>query len=183
MERAEATEHFDRDEAALIREQVNRITSSSGFIRSARLQRFLRFVVEASLMPNAPPPKEYLISVSVYDRGRDYDPKEEPVARNEARRLRQKLQQYYETEGRQDRVLIEVPSGGYVPKFEIRSPKLVTLTQPVLVPSAEPAPSLESQNGLSPEQITDAGGAPIGTPRWSPTGEEIAFDTVRDGYS
>ena len=40
--------------------------------------------------------------------------------RVEAGRLRSRLREYYDTEGREDRVLIELPKGGYLPAFTFR---------------------------------------------------------------
>src|SRR5215469_17777684 len=123
----------DRNNSALIRDQLQRIFQSAIFARAERLQRFLRFIVEASLSHESESLKEYTIGVQVYDRRADYDPKTEPIVRNEARRLRSKLEEYYETVGRNDRVIIRVPAGGYVPEVDIRPTKLVPI-QPVVVP-------------------------------------------------
>src|SRR5262249_40282329 len=41
------------------------------------------------------------------------------IVRVEATRVRQKLRSYYENEGRSDRVQIYLPSGTYVPRFEL----------------------------------------------------------------
>jgi hypothetical protein len=40
--------------------------------------------------------------------------------RVEAGRVRSKLKEYYEKEGRQDPVVIEFPKGSYVPVFKMR---------------------------------------------------------------
>jgi serine/threonine-protein kinase len=65
--------------------------------------------------------KEYLIGVMVFQRGEMFNPGTDPIVRVQARRLRSKLTLYYETEGRQDLVVIELPSGGYVPVFRLRA--------------------------------------------------------------
>jgi len=80
--------------------------------------RFLRLAVEATLGQEQGKLKEYLIGVEVFDRNGHYDPRVDPIVRVEARRLRSKLAQYYETEGRNDPVVIAFPKGGYVPVFE-----------------------------------------------------------------
>ena len=54
--------------------------------------------------------KEYLLGVEVFDREASYNPQIDPIVRVEAGRVRSKLKQYYETEGRQDPVVIEFPS-------------------------------------------------------------------------
>jgi TolB-like protein len=65
--------------------------------------------------------KEYLIGVSVFDRGEAFNPGADPIVRVQARRLRAKLNFYYETEGRADAVQIDLPCGGYVPVFQLRT--------------------------------------------------------------
>src|ERR1700761_2659648 len=85
-----------------IREQVKKISSRERFANSTRMQRFLNLVVEYSLSDRAKELKEYLIGVEVFDRDTSFDPREDPIVRVEARRLRNKLAQYYDGPGRDD---------------------------------------------------------------------------------
>lgn len=103
-----------------VRPQLDRILASEPFVRAERISRFLRYTVEQSLAGRRDGIKESVIGVAVYDRGTDYDPKSDPIVRNEARRLRGKLAEYYEGLGRADSVLIEYPKGGYAPVFRLR---------------------------------------------------------------
>ncbi|HET8549642.1 MAG TPA: tetratricopeptide repeat protein [Bryobacteraceae bacterium] len=98
-----------------MRRQLGRILASSGFVNSERMSRFLRFVVERTLAGRAGELKEYAIGVEVFDRRPDYDPRVDPVVRVEARRLRAKLEAYYEQAAGELR--IELPKGSYVPVF------------------------------------------------------------------
>ena len=100
-----------------VQEQLQRIESSAGFRSSARLQRFLRIAVERTLAGQTDQLKEYAVGRDVFQRGERYDPRTDSIVRVEARRLRSKLQQYYQTEGASDPVVIRFPSGGYVPEF------------------------------------------------------------------
>ncbi len=100
-----------------IREELSRILESSMFIQSDRLSRFLRFTVEATLAGEAETLKEYLIGTEVYDRKPPYHPNLDSIVRSEARRLRNKLKEYYESVGKDDTVLIHYRLGGYVPVF------------------------------------------------------------------
>ena len=66
--------------------------------------------------------KESLIGLEVFDRPpSSYDPGVDPIVRVQAGRLRAKLREYYEREGAEDPVLIEVPRGRYVARFRMRS--------------------------------------------------------------
>jgi TolB-like protein len=100
-----------------IREALSRILESSIFVQSDRLCRFLRFTVEATLAGEAEMLKEYLIGTQVYDRKPPYEPNLDSIVRSEARRLRNKLKEYYESIGKDDPVSIHYRLGSYVPSF------------------------------------------------------------------
>jgi hypothetical protein len=61
--------------------------------------------------------KEYLIGTEVYERNSSYHPNEDSIVRSEARRLRSKLKEYYDSVGKYDPVLIYYRPGSYVPAF------------------------------------------------------------------
>ena len=104
--------------AQAVRAQVARIFASEGFVRSHRMRRFLEFVVEETLAGRAANLGEYGVAVSVFDRADDFEPALDPIVRNDARRLRVKLAEYYRTAAHtSDRVWIDIPKGGYVPVF------------------------------------------------------------------
>src|SRR5580700_1213389 len=92
-----------------IREELERVLSSSGFARNERLSRFLRFLVERHLEGLDEEIKESLIAVEVFGRKPDYNPRVDSIVRTEAGRLRSRLAEYYAGEGRQDPGIIEVP--------------------------------------------------------------------------
>src|SRR5580700_11760365 len=87
-----------------IREQLSRLLESSIFVNSHRLGRFLRFTLDTTLAGQAGTLKEYLIGTEVYDRKPPYHPSSDSIVRSEARRLRNKLKQYYESDGKSDSV-------------------------------------------------------------------------------
>src|ERR1044071_8324608 len=101
-----------------VRAQLQEILASEGFVRSHRIQRFLEFVVEETLAGRSDQLGEYGIGVSVFDRGKDFEPALDPIVRNDARRLRAKLLEYYKS-APAGSVLVEIPKGGYVPMFSI----------------------------------------------------------------
>lgn len=101
-----------------VRAQVARIVASEGFIRCRRMQRFLEYVVEETLALRSAELGEYAIGTAVFDRGEDFEPALDPIVRNDARRLRLKLAEYYrEARESENGVRIEIPKGGYVPVF------------------------------------------------------------------
>src|SRR5215470_19749159 len=99
------------------RRQLERVLASSAFARSERLSRLLRFVVERHLEGRDTELKESLIGVEVFGRQPDYDPKLDSIVRSEAARLRSRLIEYYASDGSGDPVVIELPKGGYTPRF------------------------------------------------------------------
>src|SRR5262245_39161227 len=97
--------------------QLDKILSSSTFVRSKRLGRFLRFTVEQCLEGRQGALKEYLVGVEVFNKLETFDPRIDSIVRVEARRLRSKLERYYQTEGRDDNVVIQFRKGSYVPQI------------------------------------------------------------------
>lgn len=83
------------------------------------MRQFLQFVTEAALSGNQTL-KETTIGVEVFSRAPAYDSSVDPIVRVEARRLREKLQQYYDRDGRNDQIVVYLPKGGYTPSFEFR---------------------------------------------------------------
>jgi Tol biopolymer transport system component len=110
----------DSIEAAAVRDQLVRIRASDILSGAERLRRFLSFVVEETLEGRSAQIKEYVVGVEVYGRPGTYDPRTDSIVRVEASKLRTRLQQYYDTVGRNDRIIITIPKGGYVPAFENR---------------------------------------------------------------
>ncbi len=99
------------------REQLERILASDGLRNSARLSRFLRFCVESALAGEESKLREHQLGIHVFDRPQSFDPRIDSIVRVEARRLRNKLNRYYDSEGRADPVLIQFRKGSYVPMF------------------------------------------------------------------
>jgi tetratricopeptide (TPR) repeat protein len=106
--------------AVEIKSELDRILRSRAFIQSHRIRRFLQFVVEESLLGQPHRLKEYLIGLEVFDRREAFDPRVDSIVRVEARRLRNKLEEYYRTEGQEDPVRVLLRKGSYVPIFEYR---------------------------------------------------------------
>ena len=100
-----------------VRAELDRLLQSALFLQSDRLGRFLRFAIENALAGNTDLLKEYVIGTEVYDRKPPYHPSQDSIVRTEARRLRAKLKEYYESEGKQNPVFIYFRPGTYVPVF------------------------------------------------------------------
>ncbi|HET8549717.1 MAG TPA: DUF5050 domain-containing protein [Bryobacteraceae bacterium] len=77
----------------------------------------LRFLVEETLAGRGATLKEQVLACELYGRSTEFVAAADPVVRVDARRLRDKLREYY-SEFPQDEVLITLPRGGYVPSFQ-----------------------------------------------------------------
>lgn len=115
--------------SAEIQTQLERILGSRSFVHAERLSRFLRFAVDQALQGHGSNLKEYVIGTAVFDRNGSYDPRSDPIVRVEAGRLRSKLKEFYEGEGREDPVLISFQKGSYVPVFQRREAPAGRLTR------------------------------------------------------
>jgi len=102
-------------------QHLERMLHSDAFRTASRSSKLLRFLVEETLKGGADRLKDYTLGTEVFGRDDSFDPRTDPIARVEASRLRSKLELYYATEGRSDDVVIALPKGGYVPRFERRS--------------------------------------------------------------
>jgi TolB-like protein len=104
----------------VVASQLEKILASSTFVRSKRLGRFLRFTVEQCLEGRQNALKEYLVGVEVFNKMESFDPRIDSIVRVEARRLRSKLERYYQTEGKDDAIVIQFRKGSYVPMLLTR---------------------------------------------------------------
>ena len=113
---------FDRPDVdpTEIRNEMERIRHSHSMSGCNRLLQLLNFVVESTLRGDASHLKETTIGVEVFGRSPDYDPKVDTIVRSQAWRLRTKLRKYYSSEGMNDPLVIDIPTGQYVPSFHAR---------------------------------------------------------------
>jgi hypothetical protein len=111
-----------RDE---VMEQVQLICKSDGFARMKRGKELLRYVVEETLKhpQRSPRIKGVTIAIEVFKKiPSEFDSRKDPIVKMAMRDLRRKLNEYYQNEGYDDRVVIEVDLGSYVPKFTLNLP-------------------------------------------------------------
>lgn len=98
-------------------EQLERIMHSRTLHNSPSLKAFLHFVTTKAIDNQESQFKEYVIAAEFFGRGDDYDSRIDSIVRVQASRLRARLHEYYATEGRGDKVLINLPKGHYAPVF------------------------------------------------------------------
>lgn len=102
--------------------QVRRILQSTPFRNASTLQQLLQFLTARALEgATADSVKEYTIGVEAFGRPQDFDPKTDTIVRVQIHRLRQKLREYYESEGKDDPIHVAIPKGHYLPSFETKA--------------------------------------------------------------
>lgn len=109
--------------------QVQRILHSKAFRTSEVHRNLLNYLAEKSLSGDAESLKEYTVGLDVFAKPASYDPRQESVVRMHMARLRQKLAEYYRTEGADDPVFVDLPKGGFKVTFEPRPPVIVESAQ------------------------------------------------------
>jgi Tol biopolymer transport system component len=108
-----------------ITDQLDAILMSPRFARSPQLKQLLESIVKRTLAGEEM--KETTLGELLFGKTSDRNVKENSNVRTYANRLRTALEEYYDTAGRPDLVLIEIPKGGYVPSFSIREPAVPPL--------------------------------------------------------
>lgn len=88
------------------------------FARSPRLTKLLAYICKNYFEGTADRLSELTIAVEIFDRSLDFDRSQDAIARVEAHRLRKKLKEFYETEGKDHAVQISLQPGSYVPHFQ-----------------------------------------------------------------
>ncbi|HEY1902824.1 MAG TPA: hypothetical protein VGG56_10355 [Terracidiphilus sp.] len=134
----EPAQPISAPEAAAIREQLERLLAHPLFSNSKRYPVLLAYTVEQTLKGSGAELKERSIGIEVFGRSPSYDANADPVVRITAGEVRKRLMQYYYDSAHAGELVIELPSGSYVPQFRVPEP------QPVVeIPISAPEPVLQ----------------------------------------
>ena len=139
---------WSKSDQKAIREQLVRILNSGPFHQSHRRQRFLEYLVNEMLAGRSERLKGYNVALEVFDRPETFDPTVDPLVRIEAARLREKLREYYGTDGQGDPIHIDLPKGTYTPQIEFRQP-------------ATPGPRPDLPDATTPDRRLDPSQGPV----------------------
>ena len=106
---------------------AQRIVASKSFAKSSLLSRFLLYVCNRTLNGRTEEISEQQIGVHVFGRRPQYNPAEDNIVRNYARQLRQRLDAYFEEEGKGEELRLTIPRRHMFPrlgdvKFQRRLP-------------------------------------------------------------
>src|SRR6201982_3611241 len=100
-------------ERAQFQAEIQSLVASHALHGSESLCKLFRCLGKQALDHPGVPVKEYQIATEVFGRQADFDPQLDSMVRVQAGRLRGKLAEYYNTEGANDQLIIEVPKGSY----------------------------------------------------------------------
>src|SRR5580704_7536586 len=173
--------------------QLTRILASRAFRQADRLKRFLAFIVEETMAGRGERLKEFAVGVEVFGKDDSFDPRNDPIVRVQARRLRAQLARYYHEEGHDDEVVIELPKGGYAPVFRplkktsgsrSATPALVSRNTVLVLPFSDHSPAANQEyfcQGIRQEIIqTLTGMEPIRLVAWSGPADALGNYDVRE---
>ena len=138
--------------------------------RSPRLAKLLSFIGQKYLEGQSEELTEYNIATEVFGRARKSFDSTDSVARTEVYRLRKKLKEYYETEGRDHSIQILIPFRTYVPEFIRRGS--VTASQ---------QSDIDELNSIPAGGVAEAGD--MSEPLQAETKEDIRDSGTRIGMS
>jgi TolB-like protein len=109
----------DEQNTELLLNALEKVLESQVFAEVFRLKKFLSYSVRETLAGNGDRLKGFVIACEVFEKDDPSDAQTTTVVRVEAGRLRRRLKDYYETEGKHDPVRISIPKGGYSASFAL----------------------------------------------------------------
>ena len=104
---------------------VQRIVGSLHFQKALQLRDILLYISRRALEDNPSSISEHEVGCDALGRRVDFDTNEDNIVRVQMRHLRKRLEDYFLTEGRNEPLVLTIPKGSYVPRFERRTLELV----------------------------------------------------------
>ncbi|MFP5237821.1 MAG: malectin domain-containing carbohydrate-binding protein [Acidobacteriota bacterium] len=141
----------------------------AALIRTPRLAKLLGYLADKYFAGDFDEIVEYNIATDVFGRSKTaFDASRDSIARVEAYRLRKRLKEYYEAEGKDHLIQITLPPGSYVPAFIRRTPAFGTepLAETKSIPAASDSPPLAQPTEIV-HVVNESPGVPV-TPASGP---------------
>lgn len=99
------------------RAALERVLASRSLGRSEQLKNLFRYMCEAEIAGHGQELNEHELGVRVLGRPQSYSPADDSAVRSRVYELRSRLRAYYESEGPDEPLRIEIDKGGYCPSF------------------------------------------------------------------
>lgn len=147
---------------AEVQQTLEALLGSKYFSHSPQKRKFLRLICDFYLSDRVRELNEYLLGRDVFNRGANYHPADDPIVRVVAHDVRKKLEMYYQHEGLDDAIRLQIPIGSYEPQFARRQSQRLE-TAPALPPAsteimaAEAAPAEMMIVGAPSAEVVAAG--------------------------
>ena len=130
---------------------LQRILASRQLQKAPQLREILLYVGRRALIEDATAVSEQEIGCNVLGRGRAFNPNDDNIVRVQVRHLRQKLEEYFNSDGADEPLVLTIPKGGYIPRIEPRNSGLTpAATKPISEPASAPTPAAEAANVQEP---------------------------------
>lgn len=100
---------------------LERVAASAQLRRAARLRELLFYVGRRSLKDGCDQVHEQEIGANVFRRPESYDTSVDNIVRTNVSDLRKRIEAYFNSEGSDEALLMEIPRGSYIPVFRARS--------------------------------------------------------------
>jgi hypothetical protein len=118
---------------------IERILLTDPFKKSTRLPGLLSYLAERSIRGNLNELTEQRIGITVFGKPADYSPAEDSAVRVHVRQLRLRLHEYFDSEGRNETLILDIPKGSYSLVFHSGLRESASLIEiPVIAPVADP---------------------------------------------
>lgn len=137
-----------REEIDSVRRELDCILETDHFKNSRRFPQLFRYLVEETLAGRGEVLKERSIGISVFGCSADYDTAENPIVRVTVAEIRKRIAQYYQEEGQDSQIQIDLRPGHYMPRF-YREREAVNVPAEIVAP--EGRSPLETQAPPAPE--------------------------------
>jgi hypothetical protein len=127
-------------------EELEKILRSRTLKNSESLKALLQYIAARVIEGQDSQVRGYTIAVEVFGRS-NFNPSVDSLVRVHAKRLREKLREYYQTEGKSDKVVIIIPKGHYNTVFSYgrrEEPALKMDIDAAQSPSIPPTPQTAS---------------------------------------
>ncbi len=128
---------------------VERILASQVFERATQLRLLLHHISKMALLHPEVTLREYDIACDVLGRRADFDPSRDNIVRAQVSHLRRKLEIFFNTEGKDEPVILTIQKGSYSPVFR-PSTVVPPLDEAASIGRATPSPHVDVPTASSP---------------------------------
>ncbi len=139
-------------QAAAIQNELDAILNSGQFSGTKRGSDFLQFVVTKALVGDYESLTERALGIELFGRPVDYETGSDAIVRVRANDVRRRLTQFYSEHQRVSQVIVNLPSGSYIPEFHWSSSSEAPTTP---TNTADPAHSSVAESATSPGAALD----------------------------